>query len=395
VAIPITVPRLGWTMEQGTFLAWRKQEGEAVRPGEPLFELEGDKAAQEVEALDGGILRIPPDAPRPGDTVPVGAVLGYLLAAGEAPPWEQTPAAAPRLAPVPAVAAGTTDRAPAPAAEAAARQAISPRARRVARELDVEWAHLRGTGRTGRIRERDVRAAACGERPAVGRVVPLTPVRRLIAERMLAGAHAAAPVTLTTRADATNLVNLRGQFKAAAAAGEPVPGYTDFLVKLAAAALREHPHLNASWVEDGIRLHEAIHVGIAVDAEAGLLVPVVRDVPALSLRQVAARSRELIELARARRLTAEQMQGGTFTVSNLGAYGIDAFTPILNLPQCAVLGVGRIRREPAVHENQIVPRDVLTLSLTFDHRVVDGGPAARFLDTLRRSVEQPAPYLIA
>jgi pyruvate dehydrogenase E2 component (dihydrolipoamide acetyltransferase) len=366
VAIPITLPRLGWAMEYGTVLAWRKQDGAPVQAGEPLFELEGDKETQEVEAADGGILRLAPNGPRPGETAPVGTLLGYLLAPGEVPPWEQ--AAPPETTPT-----------------------ISPRARRVARELGVDWKDIKGSGRTGRIRERDVRAAAsfAVPRPAM----TATPMRRLIAERMLAGAHTTAPVTLTTTADATNLVNLRGQFKSTP--GAVVPTYTDFLVKLTAAALAEHPLLNARWAEDGIRPSEGIHIAIAVDTEAGLMAPVVRDVQALGLRQVAARSRELIELARARRLTAEQMQGGTFTVSNLGAYGVEAFTPIINLPQCAILGVGRIRRAPAVHNEQVVPRDQLTLSLTFDHRVVDGAPAARFLDTLRKYLEHPGPLLIA
>jgi pyruvate dehydrogenase E2 component (dihydrolipoamide acetyltransferase) len=377
MAIPITVPRLGWNMEKGVFMAWLKREGETIRPGEPLFELEGDKAVQEVEALDGGILRLQPDAPRPGDTLPVGAVLGYLLAPGEAPPWEQT---APTVA-RPSIAVATEP-------------AISPRARRIARELGVDWKHLKGSGRTGRIRESDVRAAA--PKPGAGQIIPITPVRRLIAERMLAGTQTTAHVTLTTRADATNLVHLRDQFKVSATSPDAVvPSYTDFIVKLTAAALRKHPMLNASWTQDGIRLSEGIHIGIAVDTEAGLLAPVVRDVPALGLLQVASACSELIEQARSRRLTPEQMQGGTFTITNLGLYGIDAFTPILNLPQCAVLGVGRINREPAVHNDQIVPRDMLTLSLTFDHRIVDGAPAARFLDTLRHYIEQPGPLLIA
>jgi pyruvate dehydrogenase E2 component (dihydrolipoamide acetyltransferase) len=269
----------------------------------------------------------------------------------------------------------------------------------VARELGVEWQHVKGTGRTGRIRERDVRAAA----PATpargpGRLLPLTPTRRQIAERLAAGSHEAVPVTLTTRADATNLVNLRGQFKppgeSAGPADAAVPTYTDFLVKLAASALLRHPLLNACWTDEGLWLSEGVHVGVAVDTEAGLLVPVLRDVQALGLLQVAALSRELVERARARRLTAEEMQGGTFTVTNLGRYGIDAFTPVLNPPQCAILGIGRIRREPAVHGGRVVPRQVLTLSLTFDHRAVDGAPAAQFLDTLRGHVEQPGPCLI-
>jgi len=251
---------------------------------------------------------------------------------------------------------------------------------------------LQGSGRTGRIRERDVRAAATLP-SADSRLVPLSPLRKVIAERLVSGLRQTAPVTLTTTADATNLVNLRTQFRAAAA-GEPIPAYTDFLVKLTAVALGKHPLLNATWQGDHLLLPEGVHVGIAVDTEAGLVVPVVRDAQALTLRQVAARTRELIELARSRKLAPEQMQGGTFTLTNLGMYGVEAFTPIINPPQCAVLGVGRIVREPAVVEGQIVARDRMVLSLTFDHRIVDGAPAARFLDTLRQCVEQPGPWLV-
>jgi pyruvate dehydrogenase E2 component (dihydrolipoamide acetyltransferase) len=235
---------------------------------------------------------------------------------------------------------------------------ISPRARRVARELGVDCAMVEGSGSGGRIRERDVReakekmhpvAAAHEKKTADAPIAPLSSARKVIAERMMTGAHATAPVTLTTRADATNLVHLRDQFK----------------------------------------------ISIAVDTEMGLLAPVLRDVQDLTVRQIATRSKSLIDLARSRRLTAEQMLGGTFTISNLGMFGIDAFTPIINVPQCAILGLGRIRKEPVVFQDQTVPRDMMTLSLTFDHRMVDGGPAARFLDTVRRNIEQPGPLLVS
>jgi pyruvate dehydrogenase E2 component (dihydrolipoamide acetyltransferase) len=223
---------------------------------------------------------------------------------------------------------------------------------------------------------------------------PLSPVRRRIAERMLQSSRSTAPVTLTTTADATNLVNLRQQFRAVAAAGEPVPGYTDFLVKLAAVALQKHPALNA-WASEGqIVTSTSIHIGIAVDTEAGLFVPVVREVPALTLKGLAARARELAERARQGKLTAEEMQGGTFTVTNLGAFGIDAFTPLLNPPQCAVLGIGRIAPRPVVKDGQVVAREQVTLSLTFDHRLTDGAPASRFLQTLVALIENPGPCLI-
>ena len=208
---------------------------------------------------------------------------------------------------------------------------------------------MQGSGRTGRIRERDVRAATASiaptAQPSVGTI------RRTIAERMLASHRSTAPVTLTTTADATNLVNLRNQFKAAA---EVVPTYTDFLVKLTAIALQKHPLLNARLDGDRIVTSTTINIGIAVDTDAGLLVPVLRDVPTLSLKQLSAQARDLAERARERKLKADELQGGTFTITNLGALGIDAFTPIINFPECAILGIGRIQRRPAVIGEQIV-----------------------------------------
>jgi pyruvate dehydrogenase E2 component (dihydrolipoamide acetyltransferase) len=204
----------------------------------------------------------------------------------------------------------------------------------------------------------------------------------------------AAPVTLTTRADVSNLVNLRRQFRAAASPGDLVPGYADILVVLAAAALRKYPALLAQWREEGLFHPGGVHIAVAVDTDAGLLVPVIRDADRLTLRQAAARGRDLIARARTGQLTGDEMRGATFTVTNLGMYGVDSFSPIVHLPECAVLGLGRIVREPAVVDERIVPRDAMTLSLTFDHRVVDGAPAARFLDALRKSVEHPAPHLM-
>jgi pyruvate dehydrogenase E2 component (dihydrolipoamide acetyltransferase) len=211
---------------------------------------------------------------------------------------------------------------------------------------------------------------------------------------MLHSSQSTAPVTLTSTADATNLVNLRNQFKDAAPGGGAVPSFTDFLVKLAALALTKHPLLNARWEDDHIALMPQIHIGIAVDTEAGLLVPVVRDVVRLGLRELAEQSRDLADRARLRKLLPDEMQGGTFTVTNLGAFGIDAFTPVINYPEAAILGIGRIRREPVVVDNQVAIRDVVTLSLTFDHRIVDGAPAARFLQLVCECIKNPGPWLM-
>ena len=389
MAVPVTVPRFGWSMDEGTFVEWLKRDGDRVQLGDALFVLESEKAAENVEAIDAGILRIGPDAPKPGDVIPVGQIVAYLVAEGESTPLPDSakPQPPPSRGMSAANPAGKAPHAPPPAPTPDARH-ISPRARRAARELGVDCTTLHGSGRTGRIRERDVQAAAATA--STGRLIPHTRIRKLTAARMVAGVTQPAPVTLTTKADATELVALRNRLKAT---GEDVPSFTDMLVRLTATALREHPLLQAQWRDDALFMPNAIHIALAVDTETGLLAPVLRDVDQLSLREVAANARALIAAARAGRLTAEQMRDATFTITNLGMYGVDAFTPIIHLPQCAVLGVGRIVREPAVVGERIVPRDMMTLSLTFDHRIVDGAPAARFLDMIRRSIEQPGPLL--
>lgn len=419
MAHEIKVPRLGWNMEQGVFHGWLKREGEAVRAGEPLFTLEGDKAVQDIEATDSGVLHLAPGCPAPGDVVPVGTLLGYLGTPGE----EAVPRPVPARADTGAVPASPSVRRlarqmgaalgqvagtgpggrvtkedvlqAATGAPAPRRRAVTPRARRAARTLGIDTTTVEGTGRNGRVRECDVQAFAA-RLASPASAVPLSHVRRTIAERLLHSLRSTAPVTLTTTADATNLVSLRRQFQTlAAASGAAVPSYTDLLVKLTACALQAHPLLNARWEGERVVHPAEVHVGIAVDTVAGLLVPVLRDVTRLTLQQVAVRSRELAERARARSLTADALQGGTFTITNLGAFGVEAFTPIINYPECAILGVGCIHTQPVVVDRQVVPRDVVTLSLTFDHRVVDGAPAARFLQTLRQGVENPAVWLVA
>ena len=460
MAYEVTMPRLGWTMEEGVFGEWLKQDGEEVQAGDLLFTVEGDKATQEVEVFEGGILHLPPNAPASGDVIPVGALLAYIVQAGESPPEVSAQAAQPvaqtgaehasREAAPESPSATKAMATRSPAADGRSTPSISPRARRVAGELDVDWTRLTGSGRTGRIVERDVRAAAALQAEEIvvdatpvarrmaaqagidlatlaasrqgGRIqredveaaiaarerqpaetgavatqlVPLTRIRQITAQRMAESVRTTAPVTLTTEADATELVALRQQLKDSyARRGLAVPSYNDIYLKLTAAALQEHPTLNASWSDDGLLLHSDIHIGFAVDTDEGLLAPVLRDVAAKSLRQIATESNSLIEGARQQRLGHEAMQGGTFTITNLGMYGIDAFTPIINLPQAAILGIGRIVCKPAVHNGEVVPRQMVVLSLTFDHRVVDGGPAARFLNTVREYVSEPILWLTA
>jgi pyruvate dehydrogenase E2 component (dihydrolipoamide acetyltransferase) len=413
MAIEITVPRLGWTMEEGIFLGWLKRDGARVKSGDPIFALESEKAAQEIEATEDGILRISPTGPADGGTVMVGALIGYLLAEGEQVEFQaalarpnynagtgQSPAPAPQSIAAPLTRASRGETGSNRSALSAAALTISPRAARTAAAFGVDWTKIRGTGRTGRIRERDVMAAAFAddcktirvqsvpaEPQMPGRMVPASPIRRTIARRMLAGIHEAAPVTLTVRADATNLLLVREKAGAAGAVDATRPTLNDYFVKLVAAALQLHPLLNAQWHADRIFYPDEINIALAIDTDNGLVAPVVQNAPAMNIQQIAATSRALIDDARNNRLTPEQLARGTFTVTNLGRLGIDVFTPIINLPQCAILGIGRVARELVMLDDKVVARQLVPLSLTFDHRVVDGAPAARFLETLVQLIE--------
>ncbi len=411
----IVLPRLGWTMEEGVFMGWLKRDGDSVKAGEPLYSVEGDKAVQEIESIASGTLHIAVDGPKEGDTIPVGKVIGriggatvlipegsQILAGGQRPPVRLELATDPGgIAERVCDPFGIEDKAhgsgglrpPANICDPSGIETgavetrrhegtITPRARKAASVGGIDLAGVTGTGRNGRIRERDIPVST---RPS--------PLRQIIAQRMVHSARTTAPVTLTAIVDAENLANLRGQFKAASTDGV-VPSFTDFFIKLTALALRKHPDLNARWHDDGIVAQSDIHIGLAVDTPVGLLVPVVREVPGLSLRQLAAATVDLAERARTRKLKPEEMQGGTFTITNLGGFGIDAFTPIINWPECAILGIGEIRKRPTVVGDVITGRHAVTLNLTFDHRIVDGAPAARFLKTLRAAVENPSAWLL-
>lgn len=461
MAIEIVMPRLGWTMEEGTLVEWLKQDGDSVQPGEIMFIIESDKALNEVESFESGIFRIPPDSDVLGKTVPVGTLLAYIVQPGEPAPFEQgkttnSSAAGVATRSESQVATSTPMVSAIQAEKGFGRRngtpTISPRARRIAHELGVDWMRLKGSGRTGRIVESDVRAAASlvaqsvpaqvspvakraaddlgvdiaalaermhGQRITREHVeraaqrsdspvsaqpiaaetrVAMPRLRQVIAERMSASAHTTAPVTLTTEVDATELVKMRRGLKAASQSDpRPIPSYNDLLAKLVSEVLAEHPQLNARIDGAEIVTSSAINIGFAIDTERGLVVPVVRDVRSKSIRQIAAEGAVLVEKTRNGALRPDDLNGGTFTITNLGMYEIDAFTPIINLPQCAILGVGRIVPKQVVIDaetEQVAIRHMLFLSLTFDHRLVDGAPAARFLQQIKRYIEQPYLWLM-
>ena len=429
------MPKMGQTMEEGIIVEWFVKEGDQVKKGDPLFKFESDKAALDAESpASGTVLKILHDA---GAEVPILEIVAVIGDPGE-DISSYLSAAAPQAAPAPA--------APEPKATEATPVALpqrtpgerifaSPRAKRVAREAGVDWTAIVGSGPEGRIIERDVQAyiatqpkttpmarklaaeagldlagiagsgsaarvtradisRATAAPAAAGQVVPMSGIRAIISQRMSAGAQTTAPVTLMTEVDASRLVEMREGFKKSPLAGDIVPSYNDMLVLIAGRALQEQPNMNARLADEQIELLTDVNVGVAVDTERGLLVPVIRDVQAKGLTQIAGDFRDLMNRAREGQSLPDDLSGGTFTITNLGMFDIDAFTPIINLPETAILGVGRIKPRPAVVDGAVCVRQMVWLSLTFDHRLVDGAPAARFLRRIKQLVEEPYLLLV-
>jgi len=383
MAFKVIMPQLGLTMTEGTIIQWFKAEGDPVRQGEQLYEFETDKAVMQVEAQADGVLG--KVLVGEGVAVSIGGTVAWIVAPGEEIPEEIAEEVSCPKAPVPVVMAP-----PAEAEGRGERVRASPVARRLAEEAELDLATVQGTGPGGRITKEDVEQALAqmkGPPPpaAVAVGVPLTGLRAVIARRMAESAHTTAAVTLTTEVDAGELVALRETLRA------EIEGvsYNDLFILIVARALRAFPFMNARLQGEAIEQLTEVHVGLTVEAERGLVVPVIRHADRKSLRQIAQERRELVEQARVGQATPDDLTGSTFTLTNLGMYGVDAFTPLINLPETAVLGVGRIAERPVVRQGQMVARPTLWLSLTFDHRLVDGAPAARFLQHIGRLVEQP------
>lgn len=401
MAVPVRAP-LAQPGETRTIIAWTKEIGDPVSAGEPICEVETDKATVEIESQTDGVLvaklfevgaEIPEDGPiaMVGDPDEIGAAeIGMADAAAE--PGDAAPPE-PAVPPEPAAA-------PAPQPAAPRRLAVSPRARKRAAELSVTLAGLTGTGPGGRIIERDVLAAgvlaagalaagaaaqpAAPEPAAADQVIPVRGARRLVAERMHASLRDTAQLTMTSYADATRLLQLRAAFKTADPQFE-MSGVTlnDLLLFAVARTLTEHPEINATCRdgESGLEIvrSAAVHLAFAVDTPRVLMVPVIRDAAGLRVRELSKRAADLAERCREGSVTPAELSGGTFTVSNLGSLGVESFTPILNPPQAAILGVGAVSWRP-IGEQAV--QQQIALSLTIDHRLIDGAPAARFLQTL-------------
>jgi len=393
MASEVKLPRLGQGMESGTVTKWLKNEGDAVAKGEPLYEIDTDKVTQEVESdFAGVLLKI---ALREGEA-PVGQTIAFIGEPGEevAAPPEPEPEPAPQPEKVSAAAVSDTPVAAPPApATSNGRVKASPLARRLARERGIDIATLRGTGPDGRIVARDVEGAqAAPAAPAAvpsGDIesIPLTNIRKTIARRLTAAWQA--PVfQLTVTADMTRANEL------VARARELNPDVritvTDLLAKVCAQALMRHRDVNVQYSEDALLRFPNANIGIAVAAPQGLIVPVVRGVERLSLAEVAVARGDIVGRARDNKLTAQDLEDGTFTISNLGMFGIEQFVAVLNPPQAAILAVGATVDTPVARDGAVEIRPLLTLTLTVDHRAVDGAEGADFLRTVKTFVEDPA-----
>jgi pyruvate dehydrogenase E2 component (dihydrolipoamide acetyltransferase) len=399
----LLMPRLGVASDEQTLLAWSVKEGDRVEVGQPVFDVETDKAVMSVEATEAG--RIGKILVPEGTAITAGTPVAILLAEGEAFSAAPEPATEPAHVPVdtqrPDHAVSSPDETgthPPRSSPAGVlnerRNRASPRARAAAKELGVDIQGIDGTGPRGRVLESDVRRAAEAQPlpSAVGGLEdapvpqPMSSIRATIARRMAASAAETAAVTLTREVIADALVSKRQALRAQL--GKPVP-FDVLLAVLCARALKSHPSVNASLNGSAIQMHQAVHIGIAVDTDRGLLAPVLRDVDRRDLPTLLDEWQALFRRTQSGSAGPDELAGATFTLTNLGPFGIDAFTPIINLPNAAILGVGRILSRPAVVNGSISVVQAMVLSLTFDHRLVDGAPAARFLGHLADLIEHP------
>lgn len=400
MAYEVQMPKWGLTMKTGKIARWSVQEGERVEKGKPLLEVETDKITNVVEAPESGVLLKILVAK--GQTAAVKSVIAVIGQPGEnVDAWEAQGQPVAEGAPkAPASKA-------APAGKAAGGEVRAmPAARRAAKELGIDLAQVAGTGKDGAVTEKDVLAykaaldsapvaSAAEAEPCDDEIIPMEGMRRIIADNMQASLQNAAQLTVSVDCDVTEAEELRQ--KAIARARKKDPGYrlswNDIVSYAVCRALVQVPVMNSTLQEDGIHLHKRVNLGIAVSLDQGLIVPNVKDAGSLSIEELKAKVRDVAARARTGALEPDEIHGGTFTISNVSMMGIDHFTPILNPPETGILGVGRVAEKPWVHNGALAVRQVMSLSLTFNHMVTDGGPAMKFLRTLADMLEKPVRML--
>jgi pyruvate dehydrogenase E2 component (dihydrolipoamide acetyltransferase) len=404
----VIMPKMGDGMEEGTLLSWSKKEGDKVKAGEVIGEIQTDKAVMELEAPGkgtlGGFLI------QEGETVPVGVPIAAILKDGETLPAGWGKGGAPVAAPAEEASAPAAAEAPAAAASAPAAPAssgrvkASPLARRIAADAGVEISAIEGSGPGGRIVEKDVRAAIAAQSSpapapaaplaaasAADTKVPLNRLRGIIAQRTQASFRDVPHFYVTLEVDLEGIEAIRDAFKVDEAGRISI---NDFIVKACAMALQEMPIVNSSFGGDHLVQHGSVNVGVAVAIPDGLVVPVIRNANLLTLRQIAAASRDLAEKARANKLTPEEMSGGTFSISNMGMLNVDAFGAIINAPEAAIVAISSARRVPVITaDNEIEVRTRMNITGSFDHRVVDGAIGAQFMNLIREALEKPTRLL--
>jgi pyruvate dehydrogenase E2 component (dihydrolipoamide acetyltransferase) len=431
MAAYLTMPKLSDTMSEGTLVKWLKKEGDSVSMDEEVAEVETDKATMAMASFDDGIIH--KIYVKEGDTVPLGATLALILEEGEEPPADaDTPPASPssKVAkeesnedskedpgkegaetagsdspaspPSPSSPASSSSNA-APVTSSGNRVKASPLARKLAGELGVDLTRLRGTGPGGRIVKEDVELAPAGggggsslgllpsNSGLVEQNVPLTGMRRVIAQRLLESKTTIPHFYLNMEVDTEPLMTLRAQVNEASLANDG-PKYTvnDFIMRATVLATASVPEVNASFQGDSVQQYGDVHLSIAVAVDEGLVTPVIRSAQNKSIRELAAEIKDLAGRAREKKLAPDEMQGGTITISNLGAYGISNFDAIINPPQAAILSIGTITKQPVVNAaNQIVPGQRMWIGMSCDHRVIDGAVGATFLAELKRFLESP------
>lgn len=417
MAIVINMPRLSDTMTEGVVAKWHKSIGDSVNEGDLLAEIETDKATMEFEAFpgqEGTLLYI---GVGEGETAPVDNVLAILGTEGEdiealkggtapaaapeeAAPAEPAPAPTPAPAPeVPAAAAPAAAPAPAPAPVATGGKVkASPLAKKLASEKGIDINLIPGTGEGGRVIKRDVDAyvpaTTAASMPAGTEHYVDTPVsqmRKVIARRLSESKNTAPHFYITMDIDMDNAITAR---KAMNASGDVKVSFNDLVVKACALALKKHPAINSAWLGDTIRVNSHVHIGVAVAIEDGLLVPVLRHADAMSLSQISANVKDLAGKAKDKKLQPADWEGNTFTISNLGMFGVEEFTAIVNPPDACILAVGGIKQVPVVKDGAVVPGNVMKVTLSCDHRVVDGASGAAFLQTVKSLLENPVTMLV-
>jgi pyruvate dehydrogenase E2 component (dihydrolipoamide acetyltransferase) len=438
MASEIIMPQMGFDMKEGTLVRWLKKEGEAVRKGENIAEIETDKAVVEIEAFDSGV--IAKQVVAEGVTVPVGQVIGYLGAPGEKVEVSASaaqPAAAAKAAPAPAKPAPPPPAAtPAallpsgaamskPATEPGERVKSSPLARKEAEDRGIDIAKVPGTGPGGRVTREDVIAFASqapkaapaapapvaaapaaqapaaapsvpapkAGQPARGAFVPLSRMRHAIARNMSRSKLEIPHFYVTIAINMTEAMKVREQVNKLWE-GDVKVSVNDLLVRAMAIALVKHPYFNSMFVEGGIQIHQHINVGIAIALPDGLVAPGIADTEQKSLAQIARESKGLAERARTNKLTAQEFGAATFNITNLGMYNVESFSAIITPPQVAALAVGSVTKEPIVKDGQVAIADMMRVTLSIDHRVADGAQGADFLATLRGLLESPVSLLV-